>query len=373
MRLSQRRRQIPFYIFVGIMLLALIQSCWWLIYQTGEGQRYRELQMRVFEERAQLAERELALKPDPLSEAEQAEFLERHPGLTLMRSNRFPGGFEPAVAGETLERIWADSASKTRMFLYEGAFFTLLILGGVALQWLAHRRLGEAADQQSNFVAAVTHELKSPLTSIRLYTELLAREDLEPAARRRSAEAALEDADRLNRLVEQILQARTLDVRDARLDFIVLDLGEFLEDWTAGMRERVAARGRNLVLVEPGRPLPVLVDPEALSTVLTNLVDNAVKYSPGGTEIRLGAVARGRYAELALENKGVGFESGENRRLFERFYRTGSELTRKTPGTGLGLYIVRELLRAMKGRAGAESEGPGKGARFLVHLPLHRS
>jgi signal transduction histidine kinase len=360
----------PLALFVGIMVLALAQALWWLIYQVGEGGRQRELQLRIYEERAAVALRDLALFDRPLSEAEHQLFHHRYPGLALMASEALPVGVEPVVSGAVIDRIWSESRRRSRMFLAEGCFFTTLILFGVWLQLVAHRRQEAALQQQSNFVAAVTHELKSPLTSIRLYAELLEGATVADETRRRAAAAILEDAGRLGALVEQILRARTLELRDARLEREELELGAWLAGWLEKARERAAQRSFVLLSQGPAEPLPVLADREALGTIAGNLLDNALKYAAGTGELRIELNRVGRFAELVVADRGPGFDPDESRRLFDRFYRAGDENTRRAPGTGLGLYIVRELAQAMGGRVRAESEGAGRGARFSVLLPL---
>lgn len=367
---QHRGRRLPLAIFVGVMLLALAQTVWWMVFQAGEGQRQRELQLKVFEERAAVALRDLALLQSPLSPAERRVFHERYPGLSLMASEALPVGVEPVVAGEVLDRVWGESRRRSRMFVMEGGFFTALILLGVWLQLKAFRRQEAAVQQQSNFVAAVTHELKSPLTSIRLYAELLEGDGVADDIRRRAATAVLEDVDRLRGLVEQILRARTLEVRDLRLEPRAIDLVEWLETWLDGVVDRAARRGFAIERQLPEEPLRVQADEEALGTVVGNLLDNAMKYAAGTGTVRVELRRLAHFAELAVVDKGPGFDPDLSRRLFDRFFRAGDENTRRATGTGLGLYIVRELALGMNGRVRAESDGPGRGARFSVALPL---
>lgn len=370
---QHRGRRLPLAIFVGIMLLALTQAVWWVIFQIGEGERSRELQLKVFEERASVALRDLALLTEPLAPAERRLFHERYPGLSLMASDALPVGVEPVVSGEVLDRVWAENRRRTRMFIAEGGFFTTLILLGVWLQLAAYRRQEAAVQQQSNFVSAVTHELKSPLTSIRLYAELLEGASVADETRRKAAGAVLEDVDRLRALVEQILRARTLEVRDARLEPRRVDLAEWLERWLDAVEDRAARRGFAIERGLPAEPVEVDADEEALATIVGNLLENAMKYAPGTGSVRIELRRLAHFAELAVTDRGPGFDPDLSRRLFDRFFRAGDENTRRATGTGLGLYIVRELAQGMGGRVRAESDGPGRGARFSVALPLpHR-
>lgn len=373
------QHRIPLAISVGIMVLALAQSIWWMVYQVGEGGRMRDLELRILEERARLAERELQAVGRPLDAQEQARLLAHFPGLSLMAVEESITGLSPVVSSQSIREAWADHNRHTRMFLLEGAFFTILLLAGIWVQINTHHRLSEAVRQQSNFISGVTHELKSPLTSIRLYAELLENETIKPEARLRAAQVIREETDRLSGLVEQILRARAVETRDLRFEPQLLDLAEWLEERVDGLRTRLGAHDRPLVLEgELDAPAQsagegwILADPEALELVLGNLVDNALKYSPKPGAVKLGLRCQRHWAEFWVADAGVGFAPEESRRLFDRFYRGGSELTRKTKGTGLGLYLVREFVEAMNGRVLAESDGPGRGARFTVALPVQR-
>lgn len=371
------RHRVPLFVFIGLMALALVQSMWWMVYQVGEGGRSRDLQLKILEERTRLAERELQATGRALTAQEQSAFLHRYPGLALMQAGESVTGLSPVVSSASIRQAWADSNRRTRMFLLEGGFFTILILLGVWFQLTAHRNLSDAVRQQSNFISGVTHELKSPLTSIRLYAELLENENVKPEARRRGAMVIREETDRLTALVEQILRARALDAREMRLEPRPLELGAWLGERAEALSGRLEAHERVARLAgDAAAPatgpteLWVLADGEALDLALGNLVENAIKYSPPHSTVTMGLGRHGAWVELWVMDEGVGFEAGETRRLFDRFYRGGNELTRRTKGTGLGLYLVREFVEAMNGRVTAESDGPGRGARFAILLPL---
>jgi len=366
---------VPTVLFVVLMALALTQSLWWVVYQLGESGRARDLELQILEERARFAERELQSRGRPLERNEQENFLRAYPGLALMEADSAITGLSPVVASGSIQAAWASADRRGRMFLLEGAFFMLLILLALRFQLTAHQRLRDAVRQQSNFISAVTHELKSPLTSIRLYAELLENPDIKPEARLRGATVIREEADRLSSLVEQILRARALDAKEMRLEPRPLELRGWMAEHLQALGSRLHAHDRLLVAEgcddgDSARVLWVMADEEALDLVLGNLVDNAIKYSPKGSSVRLRLLGNGAWSELRVVDEGVGFEAQESRRLFDRFYRGGSELTRRTKGTGLGLYLVREFVEAMGGRVLAESDGPGRGATFTVMLPI---
>jgi signal transduction histidine kinase len=372
------RQRIPLVISVGILVLALVQSIWWMVYQVGEGARARDLELRILEERARRMEGELQAVGRPPTREEQVRLVARYPGLALMTAEESITGLSPVVSREAIQEAWRRYGARTRMFLLEGAFFVVLLLAGVWVQINTHQRLSEGVRQQSNFISGVTHELKSPLTSIRLYAELLENAELPLDKRLRAGQVIREETDRLSALVEQILRARAVETRDLRLEPVSLDLAAWLAARVGALEARLAAHDRPLLLegeLDGGQgagPLWVSADPEALELVLGNLVDNALKYSARPAAIRLGLGRKRHWAEWWVADQGVGFAPEESRRLFDRFYRGGNELTRKTKGTGLGLYLVREFVESQGGRVTAESDGPGRGARFAVALPLQR-
>jgi signal transduction histidine kinase len=360
------RRHIPLVIFLGVMVFALVQSTWWLYYQSREGGRYRELRMDILSERVEVAKNDLRLYSEKLGLQQQDEFRQRYPGVSLMRSNRYPVGYEPVVSSKALDDIWKESNRRSRMFLFEGGFFTLMIMLGVWLQLIAHRRLNESVRQQSNFISAVTHELKSPLTSIRLYTELLNNEKIPLKTKQKCLGSISDDTVRLEEMIEQILKTRTMDIRHARLDVGPVDLISYLKKWEKEVSKRVEQRKFKLSIIIDVEKAIILADTGALKFVMSNLLDNALKYSTQGGEVRVTLNSAGRRFELSVEDDGVGFDPLFTQKIFNRFFRIGDELTRKVTGTGLGLYIVRELCSSMKAKVWAESEGQGKGARFRI-------
>ncbi len=378
-RSARPKHRLPMALFLGVMLVAMVQALWWVYFQVAEGERFRQLQLGVFAERVQVASQELARADHAYTEQERRQFCKRFPGLALTRSNQYIAGFAPELSSETYSWIWKESNRRTRMFVFEGVFFALLLAFAVFLQLRAHRRVSGAFEQQSNFIAAVTHELKSPLTSIRLYTELLESSNLEPVQRADCVHSSLQEVDRLNALVEQILRARMVDTCDLNLHLQYFDLADYIRGWFPRQEKRAKQRGFELTLTIQGELASSCyhthADEDALDTVMSNLVDNAMKYGgpatvQGGKPVRLTLKKVGNEAVIGVEDEGVGFEPAEGRRLFGRFYRSGSELTREVPGTGLGLFLVQQLVLAMQGRVSASSDGQGQGARFDVFLPL---
>jgi len=262
----------------------------------------------------------------------------------------------------------AASDESMRMFLFEGTFLGLMLAASVGLVWRSLHREISVHRQQRNFLSAVTHELKSPLASARLYIESLQLGRVPPEKRERYLTHALEDIDRLRHMVEDLLLSARMASTGPKIDPERMDLASFA-------RERVAhivheeSLGRARLAVNAPEPVPAVFDPKALETVMRNLVSNAVKYGGGDQEIVVSARAEGHHAVLSVRDHGPGLGAADPHEIFEPFARGGDENVRTRPGVGLGLYIVRELARAHGGSVRARN-AEGGGFQVDVSLPL---
>jgi signal transduction histidine kinase len=255
------------------------------------------------------------------------------------------------------------------MVATEGVAFASAMGVGAWLIFRSLRREEQLRRDEANFLAAVTHELKSPLASLRLHAESLELRGEDAERVKVYAGRMLADVDRLERLVENLLAAGRADA--GALDFRPQDvnLSEELRALVEGMAPILEARGRSLRSeIEPG--VVARADPGAFRTVVDNLLDNAIKYSepPAGIEVRLRS--DGDRAVLEVRDHGVGLDAGEAERVFERFYRAGDERVRTAKGTGLGLFLVKEIVKAHRGAASVESAGRGQGSTFRTTWPL---
>lgn len=278
-----------------------------------------------------------------------------------------------ARAGVELSPAQADAlrnASDTsmRMFLVEGAFLGLMLAASVALVLRSLHREVALHRQQHNFLSAVTHELKSPIASARLYVESLLLGRAEGDKRERYLRHALEDLDRLRVLVEDLLTSASIASTGPVVHPERIDLARYAEGLLPRLVREESREKAELSLRTQG-PVPVDVDGQALETMLRNLISNAVKY--GGDEPLLEVeVERGeRVAVLRVRDHGRGLAGADARRIFEPFVRGGDENVRTRPGAGLGLYIVRELARAHRGEVSARDAESG-GFQIEIRLPL---
>jgi two-component system phosphate regulon sensor histidine kinase PhoR len=229
------------------------------------------------------------------------------------------------------------------------------------------RRLEEL---RSQFVATISHELRTPLASLHgAAMTLLEREhDLSGQTQHDLLDMIAVQSKRLANLVEEILLAGQLDSGSLRVVTEPFDPEELV--WTAAAAARLRVSEDTTIDVSIPAVLPkVAGDPERTRQVLTNLVDNAIKYSPFGGRIELGLEVEGGHARFTVRDEGLGIPLGEQKRIFEKFYRLDPDHRRGVGGSGLGLYICRELVRSMNGRIWVESD-PGKGAIFTFELPV---
>ena len=353
--LRVRRLQIGFLLLLAI---TAVQVVWWLVDQARIADRIaddRVARLEVDRDAAAAALRagqsldELrAFYPDLLIDLEGAR-----------------------LRPESLEAIEVERRSHLSQYRWEGAFFLLVLGGGILVLWRVLRREADLLNRQQNFLAAVSHELRSPLTSLRLTTETLLLRDLAAADRRGLLERNLEDLRRLERLVGNLLETTRLEERRAVPRREPVDLSEAVSLAFAELGHRAhGAEGIDIdVQVEPG--LGLQADPVGLGTVLRNLIGNAIESAQAaGSRVEVTARRLGSAIELQVLDDGVGFEPAEGRRLFEKFYRPGSELRRNKQGSGLGLYLVRGFVALEGGEVEASSEGPGRGATFRVTWPV---
>jgi len=230
------------------------------------------------------------------------------------------------------------------------------------------RRLGE---MKSNFVSSVSHELRAPIASIRLLAENLERGKIaEPAKQKEYFGLMAQESRRLAMMIENVLDFSRIERGAKQYEFDAIDLGALLDNTLQLMRHWAEERQVRLVLKKDCETIatPFSCDPLALQQALINLVDNAVKHSPSGGKVTIGLECTDGGIALWVEDNGTGIPSEEHEKIFERFYRRGSELRRETQGIGIGLSIVKHIVDAHGGRVMVRS-APGQGSRFTMELP----
>lgn len=261
---------------------------------------------------------------------------------------------------------------QTGLLLIFGILLFAVIITGMVLNTIFLVREIRRSEQHDAFINAVTHELKTPIASIRLYLETLQTRPMEEARRQEFYGVMLRDSDRLLYTVEQVLRAgRTAPLRRPT-NWTPVTLPDLVRDSVelARARHHVAPQIVEFQddLHQPGAQ--VMGDPEELKSALSNLIDNAIKYSHDRLHVVVSVRRgdKGRYA-VTVEDRGIGISPPELKRIFRRFYRVPGSITIRVKGTGLGLFIVRSIAKRHGGRVWAESQGAGQGSRFTLELP----
>ena len=267
---------------------------------------------------------------------------------------------------------WVLLNWRTGILLFLGVLLLALIITGVLLNTLFLVREIRRNEQHDAFINAVTHELKTPVASIRLYLETLQTHTVSQEKRKEFYRIMLEDSDRLLGTIEQILRTGRVGPSRRKLYLAPIDLGAVVEGCLARVRNLYQVSPEFLEY-QPGPAVSILGDLDEVQAAVTNLLENAVKYS--GSQIRVSVTIEqvdGKYVSLRVKDQGIGIPRGELKRIFKRFHRVPGLLTTRVKGTGLGLFIVRSVAKRHGGRAWAESEGPGRGSTFLLQFPISK-
>jgi len=251
-----------------------------------------------------------------------------------------------------------------------GIIFFAIIITGIILNTIFLLREIRRNEQHDAFLNAVTHELKTPIASIRLYLETLQKRDVKEEKRQEFYGIMLADSDRLLNTVEQVLKASRTREKNHLLNISEINLAELLRDAVERVKTRYDLKDGAISFAPPDSEIKISGDADELQAVFMNLLDNAVKYSD--KEIKVSIAARNlnkKIAVVRVKDSGIGISPAELKRIFKRFYRVPSSHTQKTKGTGLGLFIVRSIVKNHGGSISAESKGDGTGTTFIVQLP----
>jgi signal transduction histidine kinase len=254
-----------------------------------------------------------------------------------------------------------------------GIIFFAILVAGVVLNTIFLVREIRRNERQDSFLNAVTHELKTPIASIRLYLETLQRRPVDEAQRQQFYSIMLADSDRLLATVEKVLKAGQLGQKQRQQNRALIDLEPLVTDCISITLQRHHLSSDAIVLEPvPGAVrLRVMGIAEDLRTAVLNLLDNAVKYSPDGVHVRCSlAITHYTWATLRITDTGVGLPADQNKRIFRRFYRVPGRTMQRIKGTGLGLFLVRNIARQHGGDAVAESPGLNQGTTVTLTLPL---
>jgi signal transduction histidine kinase len=264
---------------------------------------------------------------------------------------------------------WVLLNWRTGVLLFLGVLLLAVIIGGVVLNTIFLVREIRRNEQHNAFINAVTHELKTPVASIRLYLQTLQSRPVDDAKRQEFYRTMLDDSDRLLATIEQILRTSRIGASGRKLNLTRFDLRRVVEA-SLDRARTLHALSPAAVAYEAGPALPFVGDEEEVRAAVSNLIDNAIKYS--GKDVHIGVRVTGddNHVSVRVQDRGPGIPKSELKQIFKRFYRVPGPLSSSVKGTGLGLFIVRSVARRHGGHVWAESEGPGRGSTFILEFPV---
>jgi signal transduction histidine kinase len=351
------------------------ESLYRLEYPATGGQWTVGISLKTLTRLVPEVERQL-LKPDHLSVAitlGEQRLVERPADRAALARVVQPAAGGPLAVEVFLtdpDRFHAQQRARTNRFISLIALSAVAVLVGFFSAWRSFRREQQLGEMKTNFVSSVSHELRAPIASVRLMAEELAHgETAGPEKLRQYHRFIAQECRRLTGLIENVLDFARREQGRESFEFEATDLEALVRDSVALMRPVGAERGVGIEEVHLGAAREVEADGGALQRALVNLIDNAIKHSPHGAVVTVGLEFAADRVYFYVEDRGTGIPPVERERIFDRFYRIGSELRRETQGIGLGLSIVKRLAEAHGGRVLLRSE-VGSGSRFSIELPF---
>ncbi|MEM7310536.1 MAG: HAMP domain-containing sensor histidine kinase [Planctomycetota bacterium] len=347
--------------FLVLLVVCIAQVAWWIL---DEGAHSRDIRDRF----ASLYQADAAAGEALLASGVPAERVEELMPHLAADSER-----GALVRPEVLAELYEERNSRLNQYGWEGSFFLLVLLAGMGVILQALRQSTALMQRQQNFLASVSHELKSPLASLKLSAETLLLRKPDAEGTERLAGRMVRDADRLETLVSNLLEVTRLEEGDAAPRPHTQPLLPLVHAAVEQVRPNLEP-GVELQLAVPDG-LTVHADPEAFRSCVRNLLTNAGKSvaatpsSAGEVRLAVRAAEDAHRIELTVTDEGLGFERAEAARLFDKFYRPGDEMRRRTKGSGLGLYIAKSHAKSHGGSIEAFSDGPGRGAVFTLRWP----
>ena len=264
-----------------------------------------------------------------------------------------------------LDKLEHERMMHVYMFAGEGTVFLLILLIGAYKVRQAMRKESQLTGQQKNFILSVSHELKTPIAATKLQLQTLLRHDLGREKQLQLLNNALQETNRLNKLIEDVLLANQIENHNLSVHKESFDLSETIQQQLKNYFIVYLERGELIMDVQPG--IVVEADKLLLPSVLINLVENAIKYSFEKIHVQVSLRKDQQAIMLQVRDNGSGIVAQDRDRIFEKFFRSGNEDTRRTKGTGLGLYIVKQIVTAHDGKITVEPNHPS-GSIFTVYL-----
>ena len=284
--------------------------------------------------------------------------------LRISELNSKKNALEPGNFAERYLKINSDSKRNTNKYIAEGVTFLILILIGAFFVFRSVRRQFMMQYQQQNFMMAITHELKTPISVAKLNLETLQKYQLDTEKQKKLIRGTLQETSRLDTLINNILVSSQLEGGGYVFSKEELDFSSLFRDCIRDAKSRYSDR----VFLEDIEPeIEIAGDPLLLQLMVSNLIENAIKYSPKEKPITCKLTKSGSGVILNIIDEGIGIADAEKTKIFEKFYRTGNESTRKTQGTGLGLYLCSKIAADHNADISVTNNIPA-GSNFAIHF-----
>jgi len=268
------------------------------------------------------------------------------------------------VYNQELDNLRHKLSMRTSQYLGEGATFLIVILIGAVVVYSSFHRRIMLSRQQNNFMLSVTHELKSPIAAMKLNLQTLEKHQLDEEKKKLLIDRCIKESNRLNDLCNNMLFASQLEGRQYIAAHETFDLSELVEDVVNGYAGRYSRSFQEDIT--PG--CKISGDKSMLEMAINNLLENAVKYTPDDKEITISLQKNQGNLILEVKDQGAGIPDSEKKKIFNKFYRVGNEESRKSKGTGLGLYLTNKIVFQHKGRLTVKDNTPS-GSIFEICLP----
>lgn len=281
---------------------------------------------------------------------------------------KIQSGTAPSFNQSIEKSITGYANRKSIQYTAEGLTFLAFIVLGAVVVFRATRRQFRLSEQQQNWMMAITHELKTPIAVTRLNLETLQKRELDASVRDKLLNNSIAETGRLNQLCSNVLLAAQFDSGNYRANKMPLNIYSVVSRAAEETRSRYPG---HTIEVTGNTAAEVIAEEWLLVILVNNLLENAIAYSPREKPVTLEIQTGQQNVTLLVSDYGPGIEAAEQKKIFQKFYRTGNELTRQKKGTGLGLYLCKKIAEAHNARISVESQ-PGRGSRFRVSFPsLH--
>lgn len=367
----------PILFFYALVAICLVELLWWtflLIHSNSEIYEYRNeiIELQRVKAKYELVDLIRSGKfhfnsaPDKIDSSQITAFIEtQYPNFELIFTNEenIYNSIDLKIKSSVTEKFEEKLNRRWVMFVSESSFFVIMILLGIFQIYRSFKAEVELNSQQKNFLLSITHELKSPLASIKLYLETILKRDLSKKQISEFAISSIKDIDRLNDLVENMLIATKIENQAYTYPKKEINLSEILNEIILKF-EKILPKTASLK-TDIENEIKMFGDVFTLKIVFLNLLENALKYSGKSAEISVSLEQKNSNILVKISDNGVGISPKEQSKVFDKFYRIGSEKTRTTKGTGLGLYIVKEVVEKHSGKIQISQNEP-KGSIFTL-------